>query len=1591
MGNTKQRTRLLPIISFVLIALAVPCIVYSLLYAKPTRAEWFNPSWGYRQAIRFTNGGSAVTDQKVLIQFATDTPITANKMQSSCQDIRFTDALGKPLQYYLNVSGGAGIGCNDASSDIYVQMPSIGAGVNLIYIYYGNPAAAAGTQSANFGSTTFSPSAGPTAASEEVTPGPVAYWKFDENQGSVAGDATGHGNALTLTRTEWATESASLSNRTTYLKFNGTTSVASRAHDTDFDFGTGSFSVSSWIRHSSTASNTDVLITKYNTAGWKVYMNSSGFICFGIDDDSSWGPDDSACSTTSYADSQWHHVEVVKSATTSITVYVDGKQVAQTTSLTATGTLSTTASLYIGADASGDTSWWDGAIDDIAIYPYARSASQVSADSGGPATAAVLGSQANDGMNNGLVGYWKMDDNTGATAIDSSGNNLTTSAFTGNVAWVGGKFGSGLDFDGTDDVVRVVETPTTDFGATTDSYSLSIWVNTDNLAANAEIFSKRTGTTYPSRFIITSTESITFEIGHGSTKSTLNSTISLTPGSWYHLAVVRDVATDSLSLYINGELNARVTDSTTQSVANNDDWSLGNGGTSYTSADFSGSLDEARLYNRALSQADVGRLYSWAPGPVGYWKMDEGSWINDCSTLTVLDSSGYGNNGVSCPSSSGSTLPVTGKVGKAGTFDGVNDYVEVNQSFKNKLRSFSVSLWTYVNTLDGSTSEQYHLVQRLNGEASYPRLRIIGNGRVSLQFSVSGVGDTITTPIANAISTNRWYHLSANYDNVSNIAKIYINGVLVISSVITPTGSLDGGSSNMRIGNAGVTATYFNGKIDDLKVYNYIRESSQVVEDMNGGHPAPGGNVGSAVGYWKMDEGADNTCEGGVNDICNIGSAGSALSGAQSTMEVPATSTSGWTMGGKFGKALAFDGTNDFVTISDSAVLDIDASQSYTWSLWVNPTTLTLNNWQTLWSQNGASNPSFFIYAMNSNDDAEWGPVTNGISAGWNDGSNAIHVHTTPNVLSAGAWSHVVVTYDGSKSLADRMNIYINGINKTDTSDIHTVGTPANISSTTTYIGRNATYGEYFPGKIDEVKLFTSLLTQDEVKTLFNQSQSIVLGALSTASDGVTVDTSASREYCVPGDTATCSPPIAHWKLDEKTGTTANDSAQYAVHGTLTSGASWATGRIGPAVRFDGVDDYIAVPYNASLDPTTDVTISFWFKPATLINSSTVTSTTGLISKANTNTDANNDWQFSWFNTQLGRMRFGTYGDYINTTTDTWLANTWYHIEVVVSGTNTANIYVNGQLDTYGGDTTIAADPINGNQDTALNIGLTKTTQGDFYFNGIIDDLKIYNYARTTSQVAWEYNRGAPVARYTFDECQGSTAYNTARNADGKAAGMNGTITIGASGTYTSAGTCGSGTSTESWNGGTTGKYGAALAVDATNDYMAIADTPALDFTTDMTVSAWVYSTVLPTTSSKDANIVNKFITATNQRSYKLIVDKADNKYYFLVDGDGSSGSTASAISDVTFTSNTWHHVVGVFQNSTAYIYVDGVLQSTSSNQGFSTIYNSTADTVIGMDANKTSAPNSGLYDDVMLFNYAVTAAQVKLLYNQGSAVRFGP
>src|SRR5690606_28799611 len=101
---------------------------------------WFDASYTYRQRVPISNSGSTLTDYQVSLTLNTASLITAGKMQSDCDDLRFVGEDGTVLPYWIEENNP---GCNNSATMISVKVPSIPtSGIN-IYMYYGNSSATA--------------------------------------------------------------------------------------------------------------------------------------------------------------------------------------------------------------------------------------------------------------------------------------------------------------------------------------------------------------------------------------------------------------------------------------------------------------------------------------------------------------------------------------------------------------------------------------------------------------------------------------------------------------------------------------------------------------------------------------------------------------------------------------------------------------------------------------------------------------------------------------------------------------------------------------------------------------------------------------------------------------------------------------------------------------------------------------------------------------------------------------------------------------------------------------------------------------------------------------------------------------------------------------------------------------------------------------------------------------------------------------------------------------------------------------------------------------------------------------------------------
>jgi PKD repeat protein len=161
---------------------------------------------------------------------------------------------------------------------------------------------------------------------------------------------------------------------------------------------------------------------------------------------------------------------------------------------------------------------------------------------------------------------------------------------------------------------------------------------------------------------------------------------------------------------------------------------------------------------------------------------------------------------------------------------------------------------------------------------------------------------------------------------------------------------------------------------------------------------------------------------------------------------------------GKYGKALKFDGTNDWVTVNDSASLDL--SNGMTLEAWVYPLSQA-NGGNTVILKEA---PGAEVYALYSEEDANL-PVSY-----FNDGS--YRGVMGPRRLPANTWTHLVATYD-----TYYQRLYVNGV-EVAKSARNTLIKP---STGVLRIGGNSVWGEYFHGYIDEVRIYNRALAASEV------------------------------------------------------------------------------------------------------------------------------------------------------------------------------------------------------------------------------------------------------------------------------------------------------------------------------------------------------------------------------------------------------------------------------------------------------------------------------------------------------------------------------
>lgn len=239
-------------------------------------------------------------------------------------------------------------------------------------------------------------------------------------------------------------------------------------------------------------------------------------------------------------------------------------------------------------------------------------------------------------------------------------------------------------------------------------------------------------------------------------------------------------------------------------------------------------------------------------GLVGYWDFDEESGS------VAIDQSGNSNNGIIY-----GAIRCDGQVNGALSFDGINDYVEVpHDASLAGMAEFTVEARVYFNTVEPMwqgivVKRNYHTPSNVTYQLSinrgwnlvdpYPALTV-GN-----DAEYRGI-----EPHENIVAAGKWYRFTGVY--TGEAIKLYIDGQLCVEQEFVG-GNLDSEPQRLLMGTFAYWNSqnyYLNGKIDEVKIYNYALPAEQIAEEaqlnLNNERNEIEGEITSDT-IWKKDNG----------------------------------------------------------------------------------------------------------------------------------------------------------------------------------------------------------------------------------------------------------------------------------------------------------------------------------------------------------------------------------------------------------------------------------------------------------------------------------------------------------------------------------------------------------------------------------------------------------------------------------------------------------------------------------------------------------------------------------------------------------------
>jgi len=361
------------------------------------------------------------------------------------------------------------------------------------------------------------------------------------------------------------------------------------------------------------------------------------------------------------------------------------------------------------------------------------------------------------------------------------------------------------------------------------------------------------------------------------------------------------------------------------------------------------------------------------------------------------------------------------------TLNGSNQFVSIGAPIASA-SSYTKEAWVYATLASGNNN-----IISSNSSPFWINGGILLAGQAGNFSAVSDVS---------GFTLNQWVHVAVTYDAPSTTMKLYRNGTLVATNTSVPAYT----NENVFIGSHQGSGSFFQGNIDEVRIWNTARTQAQLKATMYKGPSVTDVNL---IAYYK----------------CNDGS-GATLTDAKASFNGSIQNAAGFIASPvqESASAIGFDGADDVVSIPNNGSLNISAA--ITLEAWVYPT--KNSGIQNVISKSSMSSNNGYIF-----------PRTND---GWTTFCVYLNIGgwkvVTSSFPSLNSWHHLAATYDGAT-----IRIYLDGVEVNSMAQTGAISTNSNALA----LGNQPGFSEFFGGYADEFRIWNVARTQSEIQSNMNK------------------------------------------------------------------------------------------------------------------------------------------------------------------------------------------------------------------------------------------------------------------------------------------------------------------------------------------------------------------------------------------------------------------------------------------------------------------------------------------------------------------------